>query len=55
MTLVAQYTVKRAPRRGGAPYRFHPDLYRDVGADAWGDTAAQAPGIVARLVREVRS
>lgn len=39
---------------GGAPYRFHPDLYREVGADAWGDTAAQAPGIVARLVREVR-
>lgn len=39
---------------GGAPYRFHPNLYREVGADAWGDTAAQAPGIVARLVREVR-
>lgn len=39
---------------GGAPYRFHENLYREVGADAWGDTAAQAPGIVARLVREVR-
>lgn len=39
---------------GGAPYRFHENLYREVGADAWGDTAAQAPEIVARLVREVR-
>ncbi|MDU0457791.1 MAG: cobalamin-dependent protein [Geobacteraceae bacterium] len=39
---------------GGAPYRFHENLYREVGADAWGDTAAQAPEVVARLVREVR-
>jgi len=39
---------------GGAPYRFHENLYLEVGADAWGDTAAQAPEIVARLVREVR-
>lgn len=40
---------------GGAPYRFHENLYREVGADAWADTAAQAPDVVARLVREVRS
>ncbi|OGU06392.1 MAG: cobalamin-binding protein [Geobacteraceae bacterium GWC2_55_20] len=40
---------------GGAPYRFHENLFREVGADAWGDTAAEVPGIVARLVREVRS
>lgn len=40
---------------GGAPYRFHENLFRVVGADAWSDTAAQAPAIVARLVREVRS
>ncbi len=39
---------------GGAPYRFHENLYIEVGADAWGDTAAQAPEIVTRLVREVR-
>ena len=39
---------------GGAPYRFHDQLYRDVGADAWADTAAEAPTVVARLVREVR-
>lgn len=39
---------------GGAPYRFHENLYREVGADAWSDTAAQAPEVVARLVRELR-
>ena len=39
---------------GGAPYRFHENLYREVGADAWADTAAEAPAVVARLVREVR-
>lgn len=39
---------------GGAPYRFHENLYLEVGADAWGDTAAQAPEIVASLVCEVR-
>lgn len=39
---------------GGAPYRFHENLYREVEADAWCDTAAQAPEVVARLVREVR-
>lgn len=40
---------------GGAPYRFHENLYRQVGADAWSDTAAEAPAVVARLVLEVRS
>jgi len=40
---------------GGAPYRFHDNLFREVGADAWADTAAQASAVVARLVREVRS
>lgn len=39
---------------GGAPYRFHPELFREVGADAWADTAAEAPDVVARLVAEVR-
>lgn len=38
---------------GGAPYRFHPQLYREVGADAWADTAAEAPAIVARLLQEM--
>ncbi|OGU17374.1 MAG: cobalamin-binding protein [Geobacteraceae bacterium GWC2_53_11] len=39
---------------GGAPYRFHDGLFRDVGADAWADSAAEAPAVVARLVQEVR-
>ena len=40
---------------GGAPYRFHEKMYLDVGADAWADSAAEAPEVVTRLVREVRS
>lgn len=40
---------------GGAPYRFHANLFRDVGADAWADSAAEAPAVVARLVQEVRT
>jgi 5-methyltetrahydrofolate--homocysteine methyltransferase len=40
---------------GGAPYRFHNSMFREVGADAWADTAAEAPAVVARLVQEVRS
>lgn len=38
---------------GGAPYRFHERLYLDVEADAWADTAAEAPDVAARLVQEV--
>ena len=40
---------------GGAPYRFHDNMFRAVGADAWADSAAEAPAVVARLVQEVRS
>ena len=40
---------------GGAPYRFHENMYLDVGADAWADSAAEAPDVIARLVTEVRS
>lgn len=39
---------------GGAPYRFHDQLYLEVGADAWADTAAQAPDVATRLVREMQ-
>lgn len=39
---------------GGAPYRFHDLLYMEVGADAWADTAAEAPDVALKLVREVR-
>lgn len=39
---------------GGAPYRFHDNMFLEVGADAWADSAAEAPAVVARLVQEVR-
>ncbi len=39
---------------GGAPYRFHDNLFREVGADAWADSAAEAPAVVALMVQEVR-
>lgn len=37
---------------GGAPYRFDPRLYREVGADAWGATAIEGTEVVAALIRE---
>ncbi len=40
---------------GGAPYRFNENLYREVGADAWADSAAEAPAVIATLLREMRS
>jgi len=40
---------------GGAPYRFHDTLYREVGADAWGVTAIEGAEVIARLIREIRS
>ena len=40
---------------GGAPYRFHDTLYREVGADAWGITAIEGAEVIARLIREIRS
>jgi len=40
---------------GGAPYRFHDQLYLEVGADAWAETAAEAPAVVEQLVREVQT
>lgn len=38
---------------GGAPFRFNPHLWREVGADACGDTASDAVNIVRRLIEEV--
>lgn len=40
---------------GGAPYRFHDTLYREVEADAWGATAIEGAEIIARLIREMHS
>ena len=39
---------------GGAPFRFDPRLWKDVGADAMGAGAAEAVAIVRRLAEEVR-
>jgi len=36
---------------GGAPYRFHDTLYREVEADAWGATAIEGAEIIAGLIR----
>jgi len=35
---------------GGAPYRFHPDLYREVGADAWAENGISAVGVISDLI-----
>ncbi len=40
---------------GGAPYRFNPDLYRVVQADAWAENGIAAGEVVARLIDEVKS
>ncbi|HEY3381614.1 MAG TPA: cobalamin-dependent protein [Vicinamibacterales bacterium] len=39
---------------GGAPYRFHENLYRDVEADGWGATAIEGTNVIARLIRDGR-
>jgi len=39
---------------GGAPYRFDPELYRNVGADAWADNGIAASKTISNLIREVR-
>ncbi|MCC6698245.1 MAG: cobalamin-dependent protein [Candidatus Hydrogenedentes bacterium] len=40
---------------GGAPYRFDPELYRIVQADAWAANGIAAGEIIARLIEEVQS
>jgi len=39
---------------GGAPYRFDPELYRSVGADAWAENGITAGRVITALIREVR-
>ncbi|MEW5788229.1 MAG: cobalamin-dependent protein [Pseudomonadota bacterium] len=36
---------------GGAPYRYDPELYRQVGADAWAPDGVSAGKVIADLVR----
>lgn len=40
---------------GGVPYRWDPDLYKTVQADAWAENAVAAGPIVTSLIREVQS
>lgn len=40
---------------GGAPYRFEPELYKIVGADAWCEDGITAGKVIAELIREVQS
>jgi methanogenic corrinoid protein MtbC1 len=40
---------------GGAPFLFDPELWREVGADAMGRSAADAVTIVGRWMEEMRS
>jgi methanogenic corrinoid protein MtbC1 len=40
---------------GGAPYRFDPELYRTVGADAWAENGIVAGRVITDLIREVQS
>lgn len=39
---------------GGAPYRFDPQLYKSVGADAWADDGITAAKVIRGLVEEVK-
>ncbi len=35
---------------GGAPYKFDPDLYRKVGADAWGESGMEAVRVITQIL-----
>jgi methylmalonyl-CoA mutase cobalamin-binding domain/chain len=39
---------------GGAPYRYDPELYKKVGADAWADDGVSAGAVITELVKEAR-
>ncbi len=39
---------------GGAPYRFNPDLFRTVGADAWAENGITAGKVIAKIILEMR-
>jgi methanogenic corrinoid protein MtbC1 len=40
---------------GGAPYRFDPELYKTVQADAWADDGITASKIIIDMIKEVSS
>ena len=39
---------------GGAPFRFDPDLYQKIGADAWAEDAVSAGKVIEDLILEGR-
>lgn len=39
---------------GGAPYRFDPDLYKVVGADAWADDGISAGKVISDMIKGVK-
>lgn len=39
---------------GGAPYRFDPELYKTVGADAWAGDGISAGKVIVDLIRQVK-
>ncbi len=39
---------------GGAPYRYDPNLYNIVGADAWSENGIEAAKVIIRLIKEVK-
>lgn len=40
---------------GGAPYRFDPELYKKVGADAWAPDGVNAAKVIVQLIKQVKS
>ena len=40
---------------GGAPYRFDPNLYRQVQADAYADDGVSAAGMISDLIKEMNN
>jgi methanogenic corrinoid protein MtbC1 len=40
---------------GGAPYRFDPNLYQKVGADAWAADGVTAAKVIVQLINEVKA
>jgi methanogenic corrinoid protein MtbC1 len=40
---------------GGAPYRFDPQLYKRVGADAWADDGITAGKVISDLIKEIQN
>ncbi|HWR38417.1 MAG TPA: cobalamin-dependent protein [Patescibacteria group bacterium] len=39
---------------GGAPFRYDPELYKTVQADAWAENGLEAGSVITNLIREVR-